>query len=192
MRLDFILVTILGTGLCSTIANAEVTRYINKLNWQTAIGSHVAVTFQGFEKHTVITEQYSSLGVLFGDGNDAIRMSPSLLNDGVGLSSNDSIYGIITMQFTQPIHAVACEFLGDIDMQLYSNGELIYQSSVFDTVQSRFGGLISSAPFDKAIIRDPSDSVVVIDDLYFGPPIPAPGALALLGLAAMVGPRRRR
>ena len=76
-------------------------------------------------------------------------------------------------------------------MQLYANGEMIYQSNVFDTVQSRFGGLLSTVPFDMAVIRDPSDGSVNIDDLYFGPPIPAAGGLGLLGVALLVSRRSR-
>jgi hypothetical protein len=53
-----------------------------------------------------------------------------------------------------------------------------------------FGGLVSTEPFDRAVIWDYGDNVA-IDDLHFGPPIPAPSAAALIG-GALLGARRRR
>jgi hypothetical protein len=42
------------------------------------------------------------------------------------------------------------------------------------------------------VLFRPTDSVVAIDNLYFGPPIPAPSVLALLALCAFrFGSRRR-
>jgi MYXO-CTERM domain-containing protein len=46
-------------------------------------------------------------------------------------------------------------------------------------------------PFDRAVIWDPQGGTF-IDDLHFGPPIPAPPVAALLIGAAMAGARRRR
>jgi MYXO-CTERM domain-containing protein len=173
-------------------SSATVTRYINRTVWQSAIGDDTQITFQGFPEHTLITDQYADLGVLFTDRHDFIRYNDSFLNDGVGLGSTDLIYGTIHMSFAEPLYAIASDFLGIIDIQLFSDGRMIYGSDPFDDSQSRFGGLISTVPFDAVVIRDPSNGVVVIDDLYFGPPIPAPGALAAFAVVALLQRRRRR
>jgi MYXO-CTERM domain-containing protein len=54
-------------------------------------------------------------------------------------------------------------------------------------------GLTTDAPFDRAVIWDPQGGTY-IDDLHFGPPIPAPpaGALLLVGFGAFFRQRRRR
>jgi len=170
---------------------AAVTTYINKSAWQSAIGQHSTITFQGYPEHTLITDQYASMGVLFADGNDRIRFNDSFLNDGVGLRSSDLFYGAITLTFDAPMTAVGADFLGHIGIQLYADSQLIFDSDQFTANQSRFGGLISTIPFDSAIIRDRSDSVVVIDDLFFGPAIPAPSAALLMTIAATIRTRRR-
>jgi hypothetical protein len=45
--------------------------------------------------------------------------------------------------------------------------------------------------FDGARIHD-LDGLVVLDELHFGPPIPAPGGLVLLGAFCVRRGRRRR
>jgi len=76
--------------------------------------------------------------------------------------------------------------------RLYNQGQLIYTSGIFGGGGvGWFGGLISTQPFDAAVIIDPL-GYVFIDDLHFGPPIPGPGALALLGAAALFAQRRRK
>jgi hypothetical protein len=55
-----------------------------------------------------------------------------------------------------------------------------------------FVGFYSTTPFDAVIAQD-VDGVVTLDNVYFGPGIPAPGGLAVLGLfAAITASRRRR
>jgi MYXO-CTERM domain-containing protein len=51
---------------------------------------------------------------------------------------------------------------------------------------------VSPQPFDEIRITDPVGSQVSIDDLHFGPPIPAPGALGLFGFALLGAHRCRR
>jgi len=191
MRHSCYVIIAIAMHIGSTAAQAVVTEFINKSAWQSAVGEHATITFQGFPEHTLITNQFTSLGVLFADGTDRVLFNDSLLNDGIGLRSSDLIYGTIRLEFSQPMTAVGSDFLGGIDILLYNQGTLFYDSSDFDTVQSRFGGVISTIPFDTAVIRDPSNGVVVIDDLFFGPAVPGPGALGLLGMAALIHRRRR-
>ena len=43
-----------------------------------------------------------------------------------------------------------------------------------------------------AVVISDNDPTVAIDNIYFGPPIPAPGALAILAMSLCVVPGRRR
>jgi hypothetical protein len=124
--------------------------------------------------------------VLFGE--DWIRYS-DLFPDGAGLSGGYSAE--IELDFDRSVYWIAIDFVGIAQIALYRDGELIQTSSIYDDTVSTFGGLISTEPFDAAVIEDPSDPVVAIDNLHFGPPIPVPGVLAMIGLA-LFRPRRRR
>jgi len=182
----------LATALHGPDAAAAVTEYEYKADWQNVVGPHITITFQGYPHGTLINDQYATLGVVFPDGNDFIRYNNSFPNDGVGLGSTSVVTGTIHLQFSQPITAIGSDFPGFITFQLYSRGEMIYQSTPqSSTPASTFGGLVSTTPFDAAVIFDPIGSSVNIDDLYFGPPIPAPGALGLLALMAFAPTRRR-
>jgi hypothetical protein len=186
-----IAMSVLLIASLNSFAYGTVTTFENRAAWQTTIGDYTNITFQGFPEHTLISTQYAGLGVVFPDGNDVIEYHQLLLNDGIGLKSSDLIYGTIHMSFAQPMYGVAVDFLGIVDIQLYSSGQLIYSSPTFSDVSGPFAGLLSTVPFDAAVIRDPSDGVVVIDDLYFGPPIPAPSGFAIFALAPLIQRRRR-
>lgn len=137
--------------------------------------------------------QTADLGVLFADGNDIISCCSEVIypEDGAGLDGN----GNITLLFDAPQSWIAADFPGGLRIELYRGGELIYTSSVFGISKKsagHFAGLVSSAHFDMAVLMDvPVDFEAEIDNLYFG--VPAPGALWMLGFAAVCsGPRGRR
>lgn len=191
MRSVSVILFLLSPVTCCSSSQAVVTIFTQRSDWQSTVGPHTSITFHGFPKHTLITTQYAQLGVVFPDGNDVIDYNDSFLNDGVGLVSNDFVFGTIHMTFAQPITSIAADFLGTMDIQLFERGQLIYNSPVFFDSSSRFRGLASTTPFDAAVIRDPSNGAVNIDDLYFGPPIPAPGAVGVMALVALARTRRR-
>ena len=90
------------------------------------------------------------------------------------------------------MYTIAADFPGRLIYHLYWQGQLFYSSSNFGGFGSgHFAGLISDQPFDKAFIVDPNGGLF-IDDLHFGPAIPAPGALALAAIAGAFTSRRRR
>ena len=128
------------------------------------------------------------LGLLFTDGDDTIAgFDPNtFIQDGWGVDGDDAVI----LEFLEPIHEIAFHFPGSIVVQLFNDKVPIYTSDNFNS--SVFGGLVSAAPFNTVIVDDPADGFPYIDNLYFGPPIPAPGALLALGLAAMTMTRRRR
>ena len=187
---SFVLVTALGLGLGpASSASGEITRFANRAEWEAAVGPFTTVDFTGFPHGTVVTEQYANLGAHFTDANDTIYYNPSsFYNDDYGLDGN----GDITVAFDQPIFWIAVDYPGLMQFKLFSGGELAYTSSEFGMGGAGlFAGLLSTEPFDAAVLIDPAGEAE-IDDLHFGPPIPAPPALALLALAAARPGRRRR
>ncbi len=109
-------------------------------------------------------------------------------NDGSGLDGN----GNIVLDFLVPQAWIAVDFPGNLRIDLYREGLLIYSSGLFGVGGiGNFGGIVSSELFDRAILMDsPVDSQAEVDDIFFG--VPGPGALPLVGLAALWPPCRRR
>jgi len=86
------------------------------------------------------------------------------------------------------MYSIAADFPGLLLIDLYCEDELFYTSNVFGVGGvGNFGGLVS---FDRAVLSDPPGQVF-LDDLHFGPPIPAPSALCIVG-AALLASRRWR
>ena len=189
MRLPFIALAIL---LYAAIpARGAVVEYTNKLSWQNDVGSYNTITFTELPANTWITTQYDHLGVTFTDGSDQVAYMPgAFVNDDYGLNG---ALDETTLVFSQPMYTVAVDFPGYVQFELYYKQELVYISNPFDVIGGigGFAGLISDQPFDEVRMFDPT-SGFFIDDLHFGPAIPAPGALGLIALAGAVTLRRKR
>jgi MYXO-CTERM domain-containing protein len=127
--------------------------------------------------------------VTFSDGSDYVFFGPTF-EDGIGVSG---AFDEIWLSFNEPMGWLGVDFPGAIQISLFRSNELIYASGEFVAIggQIAFGGLVSSEAFDSALLVDPEGGVF-IDNLHFGPPIPAPGALALLGVGVPGVSRRRR
>ena len=138
---------------------------------------------------TPIDEQYARLGVHFVDGYDFVLCCDyeTFPQDGAGLDGNE----LVDLVFDVPMHSIAADFPGMLTIDLYYEGEFFYRSSVFGgSGIGWFGGLVSTEPFDRAVISDYDDNVA-IDDLHFGPPIPAPSAVFIVGAALLTARQRR-
>jgi hypothetical protein len=172
----------------SELLEAAVTQFENKMEWQQAVGSNfTTIGFNDLPPFTFLTTQYASVGVLF-DGSDDVYQAEGFLNDGWGVDGNGDIF----VNFTQPMYYVACDFPGLLQYKLYFQNQLIFTSSVFfQQSVGNFAGLISTTPFDRAQLIDPAGEAA-IDDLFFGPPIPAPGAFLPFALCAALAPKWRR
>ncbi len=107
--------------------------------------------------------------------------------------------GTISFVFFGPMNAIGF-FVADgsglatFRIELFSGGDLVgvIHSDAPKTLPDSFLGVTSTIPFDAVTFG--SDQILDswgIDDLYTQI-IPAPGALALLGLAGLMGRRRRR
>jgi len=118
-------------------------------------------------------------------------------NDGWGLTGGVTLGSAhLHMDFSTPQYWIAIEHTGIVFFELYSSDQLIYtspdhQGSAYTTPQPFFG-LFSTAPFDTVVVVRPDANNVNIDNLYWGPGIPAPGALGLVGVAALTLRKRRR
>jgi len=181
------LATVLA-ALCTSILLADIVEYRDKEEWEAAAGSWSTADFTGFPDNMPMDEQYAYLGVHFVDGYDFVVLGwETFLNDGAGLDGNE----LVDLVFDAPMYWIAADFPGGLTIDLYNHGQLFYQSSYFGgTGVGKFGGLVSTEPFDRAVIWD-YDEQVGLDDLHFGPPIPAPSALWIVS-AALLAARRRR
>jgi hypothetical protein len=97
------------------------------------------------------------------------------------------------MEFTAAQYWIGVTYPGVMGFQLYFQEQHIFTSGLFDDggTPGAFAGLLSTEPFDRVVLANTFPEVN-IGDLYFGPPIPAPGALAVFAVIAITSPRRRR
>jgi hypothetical protein len=163
-----------------------------KEKWQAAVDDFTTIPFTEFPDLTIITEQYSHLGIHFVNGPQIIEPDwEAFPEDGAGIAH--FFETPIILAFDQPMTHIAIDFPGEAIIDLYWDGELIYtpEEEFGGPDVGYFAGLISTEPFDEVWIRPDNLGAVFLDNLYFGPPIPAPGAFALFAVA-LNGPTRRR
>jgi MYXO-CTERM domain-containing protein len=195
LRLFVIVMTVASTLMTDRALRAQVAEYTNFAQWQAAAGQHTTITFTEYPQFTIITDQYQCHGAVFTDGNDFIHHAGAFPQDGAGLTGNfvGGVGDAITVAFTTPMTSIGTHYPGLLFFELYSQGTLIYSSSNFSTATGFFAGLVSSQPFDSAVIGNWGfEATANIDNLYFGPAIPAPPAFVLLGAAGLCVHRRRR
>jgi hypothetical protein len=190
-RTATIVLTAILAVVCASTLPAEVVEYDEKDQWEAAAGAWSTADFTGFPDNTPIDEQYADLGVHFVDGYDFVLCCDyeTFPQDGAGLDGNE----YVDLVFDAPMYSIAADFPGNLGFDLYFEDEFFYRSSEFGIGGvGNFGGLVSMQPFDRAVLWEYGTYPnVAIDDLHFGPPIPAPPAIALLS-AALVAARRRR
>ena len=160
--------------------------YFSKPSWESAAGPHSFIDFVQ-PAPMFITNQYEALGVLFPEGDDNVGPSSTgsttdgwVLVGGGGPGTGSTI----TIKFIQPVYSAAFDLPGGFDFKVFSGGQQVYQSIGL----SPFSGIVSTEAFDTIVCS----GGVTIDNLYFGPPIPAPGAVSVMAVAALVGRGRRR
>jgi MYXO-CTERM domain-containing protein len=189
-RHRFLAVVIAASMPVCNPASADVEVYFDFNEWQNALTTTTSIGFTGFPDGTGITNQYEAQGVVFDSPPPFVLNGfDTFPNDGAGLHGS-SFSGQIVANFLEPQYAIASHFTGDQQIELYSAGLPILTLDPFGGPPGTFVGFILDQPFDAAIIFDPVDPVVVIDDLHFG--VQAPGILPLLGAVALFGSRRRR
>ncbi|MBX3372371.1 MAG: hypothetical protein KF817_00920 [Phycisphaeraceae bacterium] len=104
---------------------------------------------------------------------------------------------VVDLRFDTPITAFAFDnCFGAVYVRLFIGAEMIGEYPYWG-LDPRFGGILSTIPFDRVVLRDPSDAVLYIDDIMFTHQALGPGpggaAMALLaGWSAATVRRRRR
>jgi hypothetical protein len=171
-------------------ACAAVEVFFDFTEWQSALTSTTTIDFTGLPNGFGISDQYADQGVLFPPNDTFILHGFSTFpNDGAGLHSGVAS-GEIAATLLEPQFGIAFHFAGLMQMELSHEGQAVFLSDIYGGGVGNFVGFVADSPFDGAVLFDPLDPVAVIDDLHFG--VPAPGALGLIAIAAMVGGRRRR
>ncbi len=168
-------------------AGTDPNFFIDKAEWQTAVGEFTTIDFTGFAPGTIITDQYQDQGVTFFNGIDTIFFNSNAFpNDEFGLDGNGDIW----VQFDQPMHWVGADWSGsNFQIDLYREGELLSQTFIqSDENIGNFLGLYSEVSFDVAVLIDPLNQAE-IDDLFFA--VPTPATLTVLLLPLLRSCRRR-
>jgi hypothetical protein len=195
---SFIVMVVLATPPFGTAIShgATVLEFTDKEAWFASVGEVTTITFTGYAHGTPLIDQYIDRGVVFTTPAVFFYSPKGFPNDEWGAVRFGQT---MRLSFTQPIAWVAVDHPANLYFRLFSQGEMIYQTDwpgfgENGTDKAFFAGLVSSILFDELeIIRPPfGPFIVAIDDLHFGPPIPAPGVLVLLGIGALTFHRRER
>jgi hypothetical protein len=158
------MLTALAGAAIAAPATAEVEVLFDIDQWKAAAGETATITFTEFPYGTLITDQYADLSVIFSDGNDTIHVSSGYVNDGFGLNG----HGNITLSYTTPQYAIAVDLPALVKFELYDGDDLVYLDT-WGTGDPFFVGLVSTHPFDRAMLIDPADGYQFIDDLHVDP-----------------------
>ena len=170
-------------------ASAGFTLYWDKPSWEAAVPGATTLSFSEFTDGAFLTDQYASLGVTFLNGDDQVTFGPiTYPEDGWGIDANADCH----LLFDSDQFALAVLHPGLMKLKLYNDGTLVYSSfALGGSGYGFFNGVVSSVPFDEAVILAAVGSQINIDDIYFG--VPAPGVLpALLAAPMLMRSRRRR
>jgi hypothetical protein len=163
--------------------------------------------YAAFQNLTVVTEDFSGIADGFypapvsgnvGGINWTGGAAGGLFADSGFLSTNNPTS--LTFVFSPGVQAVAGNFFGtDFDFNAVPSLVQVTladgtSSILFTTGPSDFSGFFSTgAAISSLTVTAAGQGAVypTVDNLYFAVPIPAPGAAALIGLAAVATRRRR-
>jgi hypothetical protein len=181
-----------GLVICGAVPARALESYTDLTAYNAAVGPHTVIDFTGLAAGTIPSDQYAGLGVVFTDGDDRVRSESAFVTDEKGVDG----FGQIHLTFTSPVNTIGAEFPGGLTIDLYNGETLVGTSGDLGGAGAGFFGGVSGIAFDRAVLRDPVDDRVFIDNLHFGVNggvIPAPGAV-VLGIvgAALTGWLRRR
>jgi hypothetical protein len=185
---------------CRETCAAFVT-YTDEAAWKAATPAITTIQFSEVPVGSLVTDQYSALGVTFAPGDDFTNFVPSLWpSDGFGLHGGytEQLFVLpIVMEFEMPITSLAIRYPATAQFVMFANGVQVGMTSQFLGFNPwSFAGLVSDTPFDKLIVTNSGSTSITMDTLFFGSPVPAPAGLAAFALGGMVaaarGDRRRR
>jgi hypothetical protein len=117
---------------------------------------------------------------LFGGGNVVAELRPS----------GEGVPQFLRIDFSQPVTAFGADFL-DFDTPSIFLRAFIGGSTF--QIHEGFFGVVSTVPFTRVEIRDPSEvTFFFIDNLSFATVVPEPGTLWLVGGGVIMGAFARR
>lgn len=157
------------TLACAPQCLGGLINYVSYSVFASDVPNHTVIDFVSLPFGTIVTEQYTAEKVHFTDGNENITSSTSLVVDGKGLrgytgAATDSM----TIVFDLPVIAIGAAFPGALRIEVFKGVDRVGDSGQFGSSGAGFfGGIVSDTPFDRVVISDPTDHMVVIDNLYF-------------------------
>jgi len=184
-----ITVAIITLALACASAQASLVLTTNKDEWLGTAAPVTILDFTDLSQGEFVTDQYADLGVMFF--GTAIGHTSSIYpSDGHGILG--WTHQLIEMEFDAPRTEFAIE-LGSFTMVMtfYLGGAEVGVANVSNAT-SLFWGAVLESTFDRVTLENQGLGVTGIDNIYFGAPIPAPGALVLVAFAGLVPRRRRR
>ncbi len=180
------------TALAGAPALSSVVEYADFGAWSTAVGTFTTLDFTDLAHGEQVDQQYTALGVTFGNTGVGWHNAQTFPLDGSGIRNYPIGASLpIEITFAAPTTEIGVHggIGGGYGVLLFSGQALIHTG--FADQGQIFVGLTSIQPFDRVLVAGILGPTR-IDDLHFGQPIPAPGAAALLLSLAWRGARRRR
>jgi len=185
-----ITVAIMASTAIYASAHASIVVTTNKDEWLGTATPVTALDFTDLALLEFVTDQYADLGVMFfgtAIGHTGMSLYPS---DGHGILG--WTHQIIEMEFDAPRTEFAIELgSGSMVLTFYLGGAEVGIANV-SRFTSIFWGVFAESGFDRVTLEDQGLGGTAADNIYFGAPIPAPGALVLVTFAGLVSRRRRR
>jgi hypothetical protein len=208
MRTLFFPVACLGSAvvipLCVEPVEASIVWYKDKGLWEAAAGATTTIDFvSALPPMGIYEDEYISQGLIL-DYKVPVQQpaqwwrfdetsggAGAMLHDGGGLADANGIQ--LAFRFTQPVNAFASVGLSaftPVDWySFYLNGTWVgsmYRPNGQNGSEDPFDGVVTDFYFDRVIT-----TAWYVDDVYFST-IPAPAALPIIGIGAVIFPRRRR
>ncbi len=172
--------------------SASVVEYTDFGAWSAAVGTFTTLDFTDLSHNEPVDQQYAELGLTFGNTAVGWHNAQTFPLDGSGIR-NYPIGASLPIEITFAALTTEVAVHGGVSgaylLRLYSGQELIHIGIVPGS--EPFLGVSSAQPFDRVSVAGLLGPTG-IDNLYFGQPIPAPGAAVLLLSLAWRGSRRRR
>jgi len=171
-------------------AAGDVEYFFDFDQWAAEAGSVTTIDFVEAPSGTIGTF-YEDLGAVFPEPDD-FKVADTEYHDGAGA------YGglwldQITIELDGPRTSFAVLQPGGMQIDLYRGHEIVFDE--VETFGDDFLGLTSDVWFDRVVVTDPA-GFTFVDDVYFGPIVPAPASTVVLALGSVgiggLGGRRRR
>ncbi|MBX3375272.1 MAG: hypothetical protein KF817_15705 [Phycisphaeraceae bacterium] len=175
----------------SQSAAGAITYTDQKDLWLSQTTGVEVITFTEHPVGTWLDDHYhESHGLIFAGPTEFITHDTAFHD----LQGMKTFTGVADLRFDTPITAFAFDnYFGSVNLRLYSGDTQIGFAQFFGLIPN-FGGILSTIPFDRIVLWDPSDAVLFIDDIMFthAPLVPGPAAVWLLLTLAAGAPCRRR